>query len=163
MNLCEIPDGVANLQQREMAILVGHFEAPGFNDHGAIALAQAPPLGAGEGQPQCRGIRAGSCHGRAGQEAGERRVVDLAVVLSVVVLLHPSLRRFVEPGQGEIVDTLEHRHQPALDRSPEDLLLAVVILTWLTPINIITWRLRLCGVSPSEPHMRGPCDQYRAT
>jgi len=49
------------------------------------------------------------------------------VTLAIVVLLHPGLRRLVEPDQGEIVDALEHGHQPALDRSPEYLLLAVGI------------------------------------
>src|SRR5580658_6728200 len=69
----------------------------------------------------------GSRHGGTGEEAGKRRVVDLAVPLAVIVLLHPGLRRLVEPSHGEIVDALEHGHQPALDRSPEDLLLAVLI------------------------------------
>ena len=54
-------------------------------------------------------------------------VVDLAVVFSVVVLLDPGLGCLVEPAQGEIVHTLEHGHQPAFDRCPENLLLAVLI------------------------------------
>src|ERR1700687_1199773 len=74
-----------------------------------------------------RSVRAGARHGGAGEEACERRVVDLAVSLAVVVLLDPGLRRLVEPAQGEIVDALEHGHQSALDRSPENLLLTVLI------------------------------------
>ena len=125
VDLGEIPGGEANFQQGEMPILVGNFEAAAFDDGGAVALAQGPSFGAGEGQPQCRGIRAGAGHGGAGEEAGERRVVDLAVPLAVIVLLNPGLRRLVEPGQGEVIDTLEHGHQPAFDRCPENLLLAV--------------------------------------
>ena len=108
-----------------MPIAVRHLEAAAFDDGGAITLAQGAPLGPSEGQPQKRGIRAGSRHGRAGEEAGQRRVVDLTVVLAVIVLLHPGLRRLIEPGEGEIIHTLEHGHQPALDRSPQNLLLAV--------------------------------------
>ncbi len=127
MDQGEVPGGEANFQQGEMPVAIGNLEAAGFDDGGAIALAQGASLGAGEGQPQCRGIRARTGHGGAGEEAGERRVVDLAVPLAVVVLLDPGLRRLVEPGQGEIVDRLEHGHQSALDRCPEHLLLAVLI------------------------------------
>ena len=63
MDLGEIPGGEADFQQRKMPIAVGNFEAAAFDDGGAIALAQGAPLGAGEGQPQRRGIRAGSRHG----------------------------------------------------------------------------------------------------
>src|SRR3984885_6445608 len=115
MDLGEIPRGEADLEHGKMPITIGYFEAAGFDDGGAIALAQAASFGAGEGQPQCRGIRAGSRYGRASEEAGERRVVDLAVVLAVIVLLHPGLCRLVEPCQGEVVDALQHGHQPALD------------------------------------------------
>ena len=64
---------IADLQRGEMPILVRDFEAAAFDGGGAIALAQGAPLGAGEGQPQRRGIRAGPRHGGAGEEACERR------------------------------------------------------------------------------------------
>ena len=115
VDLCEIPGGEAHLQQGEMAIVVGDFEPTAFDDGSAVALAQSAPLGAGEGQSQRRGIRAGPRHVGAGEEARERRVVDLAVSLAVIVMLDPGLRRRVEPGQSEIVDTLEHGHQPTFD------------------------------------------------
>jgi hypothetical protein len=87
-----------------MPIAVGDFEPAAFDDGGAIALAQGASFGAGEGQPQRRGVRTRPRHRRAGEEARQRRVVDLAVPLAVIVLLRPGLRRLVEPRQGEIVD-----------------------------------------------------------
>jgi hypothetical protein len=39
MNLCEIPGGEADLQQGEMPIAVGNFEAAAFDDGRAIAAA----------------------------------------------------------------------------------------------------------------------------
>ncbi len=115
MDLCEVPGSEADLQRGKMPVAVGDFEAAAFDDGGAVALAQGTPLGAGEGQPQCGGIRAGPCDVGTGEEACKRRVVDLAVSLTVVVLLHPGLCRLVEPTQGKIVDALKHGHQPALD------------------------------------------------
>ena len=127
MDLGEVPGGEADLQHGEVLVAVWYFEAAAFDDGSAVAAAQGPSFGAGEGQPQRGGIRTASCHGGAGEEAGERRVIDLAVALAVVVLLDPRLRRLVEPGQGEVVDALEHGHQPALDRCPKNLLLAVLV------------------------------------
>ena len=87
VDLCEVPGGEADLQQRKMPVAVGDFEAAAFNDGGAIALAQGAPLGAGERQPQCRGIRAGPCDVGAGKEAGEWCVVDLAVARDALAML----------------------------------------------------------------------------
>jgi hypothetical protein len=97
----------------------------------AVPSLLGAALAAGEGQPQCRGVRTGPCDVGTGEEARERRVVDLAVSLAVIVLLDPSLCRLVKPGQRESFDALQHSHQPALDRSPEGLLFAVLIVTWL--------------------------------
>jgi putative transposase len=109
----------------EMPITIGYFEAAGFDDGGAIALAQAAPFGAGEGQPQRRGIRAGSRHGGAGEEAGERCVIDLPVLevrfaawdLTQVHLVDPQtgtvLCRLFPVGQGR--QRLRPTAQPAAD------------------------------------------------
>src|SRR5271166_4943785 len=105
----------------EMPIAVGDFEPTTLDDGGAIALAQGAPLGTGEGQSQRRGIRTQPRHLGTGEEACERGVVDLAMSLAVIVMLDPCLRRLVEPDQSEIVDALEHGHQPTFDRSPEGL------------------------------------------
>ena len=75
-----------------------------FDGDGAVALAQGAPLGAGERQPERCGIRAGPRDVGAGEEAGERRVVDLGMALAVVVVLDPRLRRLVEFGQGQVFD-----------------------------------------------------------
>jgi hypothetical protein len=45
--------------------------------------------------------------------------------LPVVLVLHPSERRLVEPGQAQVGYMLKHGHQPAFDGGPEDLDLGV--------------------------------------
>ena len=127
VDLGQIPGRVADLEPGEMAVAVGHLEAAALDDDGAVALPLLAALGAGEGQPQRGAIRAGPHHAGAGEEARDRRLADLGVELAIVLVLDPSLRRLIEECEGEIGHVLEHGDQPALDRSPEGLLLAVLI------------------------------------
>ena len=46
---------------------------------------------------------------------------------AVVLDFHPRLGRFVEQLERQLGDAVEHLHQPPLERSPERLLLAVLI------------------------------------
>ena len=46
---------------------------------------------------------------------------------TVVFDLHPGLTGFVEEVQGQLPAAVEHLHQAALQRCPEDLLLAVLV------------------------------------
>jgi len=49
------------------------------------------------------------------------------VKVPLVFLLGPSLRGVIEQFQGQLRLTLEHGHQPPLDRREEDFLLAVLL------------------------------------
>ena len=60
-------------------------------------------------------------------QALERRGAELAVHPAMVVALKPRDGGIVERLQGERLDALEHRHEAAFDRGPQDFLLAVLI------------------------------------
>ena len=61
------------------------------------------------------------------REPRDGRAGRLAVNRAVVLDLHPRLGRFVEKRERQLGDALEHRHEPTLERSPERLLLAVLV------------------------------------
>ena len=64
------------------------------------------------------------------QRSGETlhgRARCLAVNRAVVLDFHPRLGRFVESVERQVRHAIEHSHQPPLERSPEGLLLPVLI------------------------------------
>ena len=61
--------------------------------------------------------------------------------LAVVFQLDAGLRRLVEKLQGQLLDALEHGHQPSLDRGPEVLLLPVLV-----------GRIRECSIMLDPKH-----------
>ena len=127
MDETEIPAGVAHFEPRQMAVPVGDLEAAALDHDGAVTLPLHAVVSAGEGEAQRIAVGARPRHVGSGEEARDRGFADLGVDLAVVVELGPGLCRLVEHGQGEICYTLEHGHQPAFDRSPECLLLGVLI------------------------------------
>ena|SRR5437879_9803484 len=108
-----------------MPVAIGDLEAAALDDDRAVALSLRARVGARERQPQYITARTIARDGRTGEETGDRRCADLAVVLGVVVLLGPSLRRRVEDGESEIGHMLQHGDQATLDRAPECFLLGV--------------------------------------
>src|SRR6185295_10089174 len=80
-----------------------------------------------EGSPQGLGARAVTADIGAFEVAFERRLAEFAVARTVILLLHPRLRRGVEQRQRKYGLAFEHGHEPSLDSGPEVLLFAVLL------------------------------------
>jgi hypothetical protein len=119
MDFGEVPGRVADLESREMAVLVRHFETAGIDGDGAIAFALGAWLGPGEGALEGGHVGARSHHRRAAQKAIERRFVDLRMALAIVVGLDPGEGCLVESGKRQIDHAFEHGHQSRLNNGPE--------------------------------------------
>src|SRR4029450_3020761 len=131
----KIPVRIAPLELGEMTVVVRHLEAATVDNAGAVTLALHAPLGPGEGKPQRGAIGARPHDARSYQEAPDRGLAGLGMDLVVVLVLGPGERRLVEFGEAQIGHMLEHGHQPAFNRGPEDLDLGV--LRWAI------WKRRL--------------------
>src|SRR5258708_4619505 len=103
----------------ERAIRGGDLEAHAAGGDSAVAA----PLGAGDLHPERTakrvGARAFASYARPAQVALERRLLDLAVELAVVLLLDPGLRGGVEEIEREGLLALEHGQESSLDLGPE--------------------------------------------
>ena len=108
MDRREIPAGKADLGAAQMAVAVRQLEAAARDHHGAVALALGALLGAGEGEPQRRAVRARPRHLGTSEEARDRRFADLGMALAIVVVLRPGLGRLVEQREREVRHVLEH-------------------------------------------------------
>ncbi len=98
-----------------------------MDGEGAIgAPLQARGLQA-EGAPHLLRGGAGSHQARAAQGARQGRLTELGVWATLVLLLDPGLRRFVEQGQGEFALAFEHGEEPSFDLAPKALLLRVLL------------------------------------
>ena len=123
----QVPAGVAHGQFAEVTVPCRDLEAHALQRDRAIALTLSPPGFQAKRIPKRLARRARAEHvGRLG-EALDRRAGGLAVHRAVVLDLHPRLGRFVEELERQLGDAVEHRHQPALERPPERLLLAVLV------------------------------------
>ena len=127
MNLGEIPARVTHGEFAQVPIAAGYLEALRADHDRAVAQALCASFGSGEGRAKRGAVGRRPQHLRARQEAGQRRLADLGVDRAVVLVLAPRLRRFIEGGEGEIGDTLEHRHQSTFELAPERFDLPVLI------------------------------------
>lgn len=123
----QVPAGVAQVDQRQVPIAGGDFEALAFQHHGAVGA----PLAAGDLQPegpgQILGRGTGPAHGGLLEVPVQGRRLDLAMERPVVFLLDPGLGGEIQGLQGEVLLSLEHRHQAGFHAGPEELLLAVLV------------------------------------
>ena len=116
----QVPARHAQSELDESAVRRGQLEAHAFDRGGAVAAAlHAGDLGA-EAAAELVGARALAADGGAAEVALERRLLDLAVLLAVVLVLDPGLRGGVEQLEGERLLALEHGHEPALDSAPQN-------------------------------------------
>ena len=127
----EVPAGVTNLDARQMPVAVGQLEAAPLDHDGSVAFALHAVIGTCEGEAQRIAVGAGPCHLGTREEARDGGLADLGVDLAVGLVLDPGLRRLVEERQRQIGHVLQHGDQPALDRTPERLLLGVLVVMWL--------------------------------
>src|SRR6202035_2432561 len=97
----------------------GHFESDALHSGGAVTA----PLDAcnlhAEGATQGIGAGAVAPDAWTSQIASERRLVDLAVLLLVILVLGPGLRRRIQKIERELWLALEHGQHAALDLRPE--------------------------------------------
>src|SRR6516162_5557323 len=132
-----------------MPITIGDLEAAALDDDRAVALSLRARVGARERQPQYITARTVARDGGTGEEPGDRRSADLAVVLGIVVLLYPRLRRLIERGQGQVRHMLQHGHQAAFDRAPEGLGFSVLVRAISKCCLVQARRASPCVISPA--------------
>src|SRR5688572_6587965 len=123
----EIPASNTHGGTQQRAVGGGQLVADAGDGEGAIAGALLTrDLHAKSAAQLVAGGRR-SADRRPGKPALERRLLGLAVNAAVVLLLDPGLGGAVEQLEGELGHALEHGHETALDLSPEDFLLAVLL------------------------------------
>ena len=123
----EVPASVAHGDVTEVAVPRGNFETHTLERNRAVA----PPL-ASRG-PQAERVtqrftrRTRAKHMQRSGETLHRRACCLAVNRAVVLDFHPRLGHFVESLERQVSHAIEHSHQPPFKRSPEGLLLPILI------------------------------------